>query len=1286
MKRFRTWLTGLLVLVLVFPASQAFAAAEGQMEELSLDSKKIASSSSSLSLPSTTFTEGILSGALNSDQEVLQFAGSKGKGQGIAASSKQFIIARKDTDNLDQDHYILQQSFRGVPVYGRYMQINLNKANQIYAIQDKSDNGLSLSALNTSPSLTADEAISAFKKDLESGLNGEIQLETKAGSYQVSAPTASTIIYPFNGKNYLAYKVNIIFMFPTAGNWIGYVDAHTGQVIDKYNKLQHATGTGYGNDGKSKKLNTTQYNGQYILWDQTHIGDIYTLDLIDWDDEYLYFDDIYSSNNIFNNPYNADGVDAHYNADIVYDFYKSNYGRESIDGAGMDVYSIVHVPEFDDEGNAYIMDNAYWNGEAMFYGDGSGSSRGGFDCLSCGLDVVAHELTHGVTEFTAGLEYRFQSGALNESISDIMASVIDKDDWFIGEDTGMTLRDMAEPENHNQPGHMDDYADLEDTEEEDWGGVHVNSGIPNRAAYLMAGKFNALGLKGRDLLGKLTYESLRYFLFETSDFRDMKNAYWLAAETVSGLTTAQRQTVKKAISEAWTAVGIEGDPISDLRVAAQTANTVQLKWTAVSGASSVSLFLAYDNSEWYDLGDLTNPNLNSVTVIALPTGKTYYFALAVNDGKNEGLSNIVSTKLTPGKINSFILGSKTYDTATFNWSVTDVPDNLIIQQSLDNGKTWLTSSISGSLTPESTSATVNNLETGKTYKFRLGVSGTAYTSTQYSTILSVPITPVGVADLAASGATGNSTALTWTPAVGATSIVVQQSLNGTSWTNAVTGALAPNAGNATVTGLLSGTVYKFRVVATGGRNAGNSNVASSTTLSVPVSELRVSSTTSNSAVLAWPAAVRAKTIYVEYSANGGTSWKEQALKVSGTAKMATVKGLLPNTEYQFRLQVAEGANAGTSNTAAGVTKPVPLKSFASTGRTNLKAESAEFKWSLPVGATSLTIEQSTNGKDWATAITDSINPIATSATVRELTPTTKYYFRLNVVGGQNEGPSNSVMVTTIPLPLSDLSVDERETTGSKVSLNWTAAIGAKKVVIQQSLNGKSWTTAKVASPLLPGDSSAVVTGLASGTDYDFRITITGGQNAGNSNIAEESTKIVPVDSLRESSSTTNSVTLAWDAASKATTIELQENVGGGWQPVAGIKLSVSAKSVTIKGLTPNTSYAYRLNVSGGGNDGKSNEVEVRTKSLAISGFASTGKTANTASFKWKPVTGAGKVYIEYVGNGQDWADAVSIELSTDSVTATVDGLTPYTSYKFRLRVEEGLYEGSSTALSVKTNR
>ncbi|MGO4372063.1 M4 family metallopeptidase, partial [Paenibacillus sp. MCAF20] len=142
--------------------------------------------------------------------------------------------------------------------------------------------------------------------------------------------------------------------------------------------------------------------------------------------------------------------------------------------AGMDVYSIVHVPEFDDEGNAYIMDNAYWNGEAMFYGDGSGSSRGGFDCLSCGLDVVAHELTHGVTEFTAGLEYRFQSGALNESISDIMASVIDKDDWFIGEDTGMTLRDMAEPENHNQPGHMDDYANLEDTAEEDWGGVHVN--------------------------------------------------------------------------------------------------------------------------------------------------------------------------------------------------------------------------------------------------------------------------------------------------------------------------------------------------------------------------------------------------------------------------------------------------------------------------------------------------------------------------------------------------------------------------------------------------------------------------------------------------------------------------------------------------------------------------------------------------------------------------------------------------------------------------------------------
>ncbi|WP_337100279.1 fibronectin type III domain-containing protein [Paenibacillus sp. YIM B09110] len=1284
MKRFRTWLTALLVLVLVFPASQAFAASLNDAEAALPGGKEAISLTGKLNLPATQFSEGIQLGALNSDQAVLEFANSQGSGKGLVASGKQFIIDRKGTDSLDQEHYVLQQSYRGIPVYGRYMQINLNKANEIYAIQDKSDNGLSLSALNTSPTLTPDEAISVFKKDVESGLSGAIQLETKAGFYQVSAPTASTIIYPYKGKSYLAYKVNMIFMFPTAGNWIGYVDAHTGQVIDKYNKLQHATGSGYGNDGESKPLNTTPYNGQYILWDQTHVGDIYTLDLIDWDDTYLYFDDIYSSNNIFDNSYDADAVDAHYNADLVYDFYKSNYGRESIDGAGMDVYSIVHVPDFDDEGNAYIMDNAYWNGEAMFYGDGTGSSNGGFDCLSCGLDVVAHELTHGVTEFTAGLEYRFQSGALNESISDIMAAVIDNDDWLIGEDTGLTIRDMVDPETYDQPGHMEDYVVLEDTEDEDWGGVHINSGIPNHAAYLMAGKFNAKGLSGRSLLGKLTYQALKYYLVETSDFRDMKNAYLLAAGSVSGLNSAQRQLVKQAIMEAWDEVGI-GEPVKDLKIVNQTANSVQMSWTAVSDAESVTLLYSDNNRDWYDIGYLDNPNGNLLTLTDIPTNKTYYFALYVHNGSSVGASNTVSVKLKAGKINSFTLGTKTYDTATFNWSVSDVPGNIIIQQSVDSGKNWITSSISGSLTPESTSATVNNLETGKTYKFRLGVSGTAYTSTQYSTILSVPITPVPVMDLAASGATGNSTALTWTPAVGATSIVVQQSLNGTSWTNAVTGTLAPNAGNATVTGLLSGTVYKFRVVATGGRNAGNSNVASSTTLSVPLLDLRVSSTTSNTAVLAWPAAVRAKTIYVEYSANGG-AWKEQALKVSGTAKTATVKGLLPNTEYQFRLQVAEGANAGTSNTAAGVTKPVPLKSFASTGRTNLKAESAEFKWSLPIGATTLTIEQSTNGKDWTTAITDSINPTATSATVRELTPTTKYYFRLNVVGGQNEGPSNSVTVTTIPLPLSDLSVDEGETTGSKVALNWTAAIGAKKVVIQQSLNGKSWTTAKVASPLLPGDSSAVVTGLAAGTDYDFRITVTGGQNAGNSNIAEESTKIVPIDSLRESSSTTNSVTLAWDAASKATAIGLQQNVGGGWEPVAGIKLSVSANSVTIRGLTPNTGYAYRLVVTGGGNDGESNEVEVRTKSLAISGFASTGKTSNSASFKWKPVTGAGKVYIEYVGNGQDWVEAVSIELSTDSVTATVDGLTSYTSYKFRLRVEEGLYEGSSTALSVKTNR
>src|SRR4051812_38581773 len=186
----------------------------------------------------------------------------------------------------------------------------------------------------------------------------------------------------------------------------------------------------------------------------------------------------------------------------TYDFYDKVFQRNSIDGDGMEIISSVHF--------GVSFDNAFWDGGQMVYGDGSGRlfKEGS---LTSAVDVIAHELTHGVTQFTAALKYSKQSGALNESMSDVFGSLVKQytlgqtakeADWLIGEgilveSLGQALRSLKAPGTafkfDDQPAHMDDYRDLPDDNNprNDNGGVHINSGIPNKAFYLAAVAINA---------------------------------------------------------------------------------------------------------------------------------------------------------------------------------------------------------------------------------------------------------------------------------------------------------------------------------------------------------------------------------------------------------------------------------------------------------------------------------------------------------------------------------------------------------------------------------------------------------------------------------------------------------------------------------------------------------------------------------------------------------------------------------------------------------------------------
>ena len=240
----------------------------------------------------------------------------------------------------------------------------------------------------------------------------------------------------------------------------------------------------------------------------------------------------------------------------TYDLYKSVFGRNSIDGNNLPLESTVHY------GRGF--DNAFWNGRQMVYGDGDEDlpvSQRLFNRFTASLDVIAHELTHGVTQFSANLEYRNQSGALNEHFSDVFGALVkqwkrqqsaQEADWLIGSELltdnvqGTAIRSMKAPGSayddpvlgsDPQPSHMNDFVETT----QDNGGVHINSGIPNHAFYRVALR---LGGNAWEQAGLIWYRALTSGqLATTASFQDVVNLTAAIATRQFGADSAQLQAV-----------------------------------------------------------------------------------------------------------------------------------------------------------------------------------------------------------------------------------------------------------------------------------------------------------------------------------------------------------------------------------------------------------------------------------------------------------------------------------------------------------------------------------------------------------------------------------------------------------------------------------------------------------------------------------------------------------------------------------------------------------------------
>jgi Zn-dependent metalloprotease len=242
----------------------------------------------------------------------------------------------------------------------------------------------------------------------------------------------------------------------------------------------------------------------------------------------------------------------------TFDLYLDVYSRHSVDGAGLPLLASVHYER--------SYDNAFWDGSQMVFGDGDGKV---FNDFTVAVDVIGHELTHGVTQYSANLDYHGQSGALNESVSDVFGALVkqhslgqnaDEADWLIGAGlftpsvNGVALRSMKAPGTayddkvlgkDPQPAHMDHYVDTF----EDNGGVHINSGIPNHAFYLLA---TALGGRAWERAGQIWYDTLTGGQLP----QDVDFTGFAAATAATALGRYGDGEEHRAVLAAWQGVGV----------------------------------------------------------------------------------------------------------------------------------------------------------------------------------------------------------------------------------------------------------------------------------------------------------------------------------------------------------------------------------------------------------------------------------------------------------------------------------------------------------------------------------------------------------------------------------------------------------------------------------------------------------------------------------------------------------------------------------------------------------
>jgi thermolysin len=527
---------------------------------------------------------------------------------GVDDPEAELTLLTAKQDDLGLTHLRLDQVHKGVPVFGGQIITHLDGAN-VRGVTGRAFEGVR--GLDTTPSLTASRAVEAARAALGDG--GGVAKE----------PQAKLVILPARDSSpgaTLTYQVQIFVehtdRVPERHEY--FVDAKDGGIVFHYDSLP--TGAGYSLFSGNQYIPTTGSWGNYYMQSPTH-NYSYTYDY-PYGTIFRDYDDVWGNNTVYSRQ--TVGVDAHFAMTRAWDYFQTRHARCGMNNGCAQTFSAVHY--------GTNVANAFYTGGGMYFGDGDGSTSPWVS-----VDVVAHEFTHGVTENASGLQYFDESGAANESFSDIFGTAVEyavgiSPDYLIGEDVNWSgIRSMSDPPQFGQPDHYSERVYIGSGY--DNGGVHFNSGIQNKAFYLLAegGTHPNNGISvtgiGREAAERIFYRALEVYVTPSSQFTDVRNACETAASDMYGFGSAQYESTKQA----WCAVGVgacSGVPSPESPNATFVSQSVP---TSMTAGQSYSVSVTMRNSgtkTWtsdvYRLGS-QNPQDNTVwgfNRVYLPTGTT----------------------------------------------------------------------------------------------------------------------------------------------------------------------------------------------------------------------------------------------------------------------------------------------------------------------------------------------------------------------------------------------------------------------------------------------------------------------------------------------------------------------------------------------------------------------------------------------------------------------------------------------------------------------------------------